>query len=169
LQGVIRIGVVGATGYTGSELIRLLSGHPQAQINMLVSRSEAGKPIASVMPHLNGLELPPLSEFDPERLAAQCEVVFLAGETGFAMEHAPALLTRGLKIIDLSADFRLKDPALFAEWYGKAHTATELLREAVYGLPELTPAEAYNGARLIASPGCYPTAVGLALAPLIWA
>jgi N-acetyl-gamma-glutamyl-phosphate reductase len=83
------------------------------------------------------------------------------------MEHAPALLQRGLKVIDLSADFRLKDPALFAEWYGKAHTATEWLAEAVYGLPELTPTDAYKNARLIANPGCYPTAAGLALAPLL--
>ncbi len=164
---MIRIGVVGATGYTGSELIRLLSGHPQAQITVLTSRSEAGKPIASVLPHLYGLELPTLSEFDPDLLAGQCEVAFLAGETGFAMETAPALLQRGLKVIDLSADFRLKDPAVFAEWYGKPHTATDLLPEAVYGLPELTPMDAYKGARLIANPGCYPTAAGLALAPLI--
>lgn len=164
---MIRVGIVGATGYTGSELIRLLSGHPQAQITALVSRSEAGKPIASVLAHLHGLDLPILSEYDPDALAKQCEVVFLAGETGFAMEHAPALLQRGLKVIDLSADFRLKDPAMFAEWYGKTHIATDLLGEALYGLPELTPADAYSSARLIANPGCYPTAAGLALAPLV--
>ena len=162
-----RVGIVGATGYTGSELIRLLSGHPQVQITTLASRSEAGKPVQSLLPHLSGLSLPTLSAFDPDELASQCEVVFLAGETGFAMQHAPALLQRGLKVIDLSADFRLKDPALFAEWYGKAHTATEWLAEAVYGLPELTPTDAYKNARLIANPGCYPTAAGLALAPLL--
>ena len=164
---MIRVGIVGATGYTGSELVRLLSGHPQAQITALTSRSEAGKPISSVLPHLHGLELPPLTEFDPDSLATRCEVVFLAGETGFAMENAPALLQRGLKVIDLSADFRLKDPAVFAEWYGKPHTAPELLAEALYGLPELTPTDAYKGARLIANPGCYPTAAGLALTPLM--
>jgi N-acetyl-gamma-glutamyl-phosphate reductase len=164
---VIRVGIVGATGYTGSELIRLLSGQPRVQITALVSRSEAGKPIASVLAHLHGLELPTLSEYDPDTLARQCEVVFLAGETGFAMEHAPALLQRGMRLIDLSADFRLKDPAVFAEWYGKTHSAPDLLREAVYGLPELIPAEAYGNARLIANPGCYPTAAGLALAPLV--
>lgn len=164
---MIRVGIVGATGYTGSELIRLLSGHPQAQIAALVSRSEAGKPIASVLAHLHGLDLPILSEYDPDALAKQCEVVFLAGETGFAMEHAPALLQRGLKVIDLSADFRLKDPAVFGEWYGKTHIATDLLGEALYGLPELTPVDSYSSARLVANPGCYPTAAGLALAPLV--
>jgi N-acetyl-gamma-glutamyl-phosphate reductase len=162
-----RVGIVGATGYTGSELIRLLSGHPQARITALVSRSEAGKPIETLLSHMNGLSLPTLSAFDPDALAAQCDLVFLAGETGFAMEHAPALLERGLKVIDLSADFRLKDPAQFADWYGKAHTASEWLAEAVYGLPELTPTDAYKNARLIANPGCYPTAAGLALAPLL--
>lgn len=164
---MIRIGIVGATGYTGSELVRLLSKHPHGQITALVSRSEVGKPIASVLAHLRGLELPTLSAYDPDALAKQCEVVFLAGEMGFAMEHAPALLQRGVRLVDLSADFRLKDPAVFAEWYGKTHSAPELLREAVYGLPELTPADAYRNARLIASPGCYPTAAALALAPLI--
>ncbi|GIV11521.1 MAG: N-acetyl-gamma-glutamyl-phosphate reductase [Fimbriimonadales bacterium] len=166
---MIRIGIVGATGYTGSELIRLLSAHPQVQITALVSRSEAGKPITSVLRHLHGLRLPLLSSYDPDALAAQCELVFLAGETGFAMEHAPELLTRGLKIIDLSADFRLKDPAAFAEWYGVPHTAPNLLQEAVYGLTELLPPDAYSSARLIANPGCYPTAAGLALAPLMQA
>lgn len=166
---MIRVGIVGATGYTGGELIRLLSGHPVVQITALISRSEAGKPIASVLPHLYGLPLPALSPYDPDGLAAQCDVVFLAGETGFAMEHAPELLQRRLRVIDLSADFRLKDPATFAEWYGKPHTAPELLQEAVYGLPELTPADAYLHARLIANPGCYPTAAGLALAPMMQA
>ncbi|BCW95034.1 MAG: N-acetyl-gamma-glutamyl-phosphate reductase [Fimbriimonadales bacterium] len=162
-----RVGIVGATGYTGSELIRLLSGHPQAEITALVSRSEAGKSIRTLLPHLNGLSLPTLSAFDPDALARACEVVFLAGETGFAMDHAPALLQRGLKVIDLSADFRLKDPQQFTEWYGKAHTAREWLDESLYGLPELTPPDAYKNARLIANPGCYPTAAGLALAPIL--
>ncbi|MFN4032436.1 MAG: N-acetyl-gamma-glutamyl-phosphate reductase [Fimbriimonadales bacterium] len=166
---MIRIGIVGATGYTGGELIRLLSGHPHAQMTALVSRSEAGKPVAAVLPHLQGLSLPTLSHYDPDALAAHCEVVFLAGETGFAMEHAPELLSRGLKVIDLSADFRLNSPDTFAEWYGKPHTAPELLPEALYGLPELASADAYGKARLIANPGCYPTAAGLALAPLMQA
>lgn len=164
---MLRVGIVGATGYTGGELIRLLCGHPQARITALVSRSEAGKPLSSVLPHFHGLALPALSEFDPEQLTAQCDVVFLAGETGFAMEHAPTLLQQGLKVIDLSADFRLKDPAVFTEWYGKPHTAAEWLSEAIYGLPELTPRDAYRRARLVANPGCYPTAAGLALAPLM--
>ncbi len=163
----VRIGIVGATGYTGAELVRLLSAHPHAEIAMLVSRTEAGKPIAEVLPHLGGLSLPPLSALDTERLTSECEVVFLAGETGFAMEHAPALLKSGVRVIDLSADFRLRDPALFQEWYGMPHRAPELLREALYGLPELTPPDAYRITRLIANPGCYPTASALALAPLL--
>jgi len=134
---------------------------------MLVSRTEAGKPLAEILPQLGGIDLPPLSALDIERLTNECEVVFLAGETGFAMEHAPALLKSGLRVIDLSADFRLRDPAVFQEWYGIPHRAPHLLWEALYGLPELTPPDAYQYARLIANPGCYPTAGALALAPLI--
>lgn len=163
----VKVGIVGATGYTGAELVRLLSAHPRVEIAMLVSRTEAGKPIAEVLPHLGGIDLPPLSALDIERLTNECEVVFLAGETGFAMEHAPALLKSGLRVIDLSADFRLRDPTVFQEWYGMPHRAPELLREALYGLPELTMPDAYRYARLIANPGCYPTASALALAPLI--
>lgn len=162
-----RVGIVGATGYTGSELIRLLSGHPDVQITALVSRSEAGKSLDALLPHLSGLSLPTLTAFDPDLLASQCEVVFLAGESGFAMEHAPALLERRLKVIDLSADFRLKDPDTYAAWYGKPHTAVKWLKKALYGLPELTPREEYRRARLIANPGCYPTAAAIALAPLL--
>ncbi len=163
----VRVGIVGATGYTGSELVRLLAAHPRVELRVLTSRSEAGKPLQEVLPQFYGLPLPPLSPFEPEVLAQQCEVVFLAGETGFAMEHAPTLLAHGLKVIDLSADFRLKDPQTFAEWYGKPHTAPELLEEALYGLPELTPPDCYAHARLIANPGCYPTVSALALAPLV--
>lgn len=163
----VRVGIVGATGYTGAELVRLLSAHPRVQITQLVSRTEAGKRLEEVLPHLRGVPLPPLSALDTERLANECEVVFLAGETGFAMEHAPTLLKSGLRVIDLSADFRLRDPAVFQEWYGMPHRAPELLREALYGLPELTPRDAYAYTRLIANPGCYPTAAALALAPLI--
>lgn len=165
----VRVGIVGATGYTGSELIRLLWGHPCVSIAVLTSRSEAGKPIESVLPHLSGLPLPPLSPYDPDHLAQNCEVVFLAGETGFAMAHAPQLLERRLKIIDLSADFRLKDPEQFQEWYSKPHTAPQLLPNALYGLPELTPADAYAHTSLVANPGCYPTVSALALAPIVQA
>ncbi|CUU05547.1 MAG: N-acetyl-gamma-glutamyl-phosphate reductase [Fimbriimonadales bacterium] len=169
MKSLVQVGIVGATGYTGSELVRLLSQHPRVQITALTSRSEAGKPLSAVLPHLHGLTLPPLTAYDPDTLAEKCEVVFLAGETGFAMEHAPELLERGVKVIDLSADFRLKEPGVFQEWYGKTHTAPHLLNEALYGLPELTPVAAYASARLIANPGCYPTASALALAPLLQA
>lgn len=165
----VRVGIVGATGYTGGELVRLLSQHPRVQLTVLTSRSEAGKPLTSAHKQFYGLEVPPLTAFEPEAIAQHCEVVFLAGETGFAMEHAPALLKRGLKVIDLSADFRLRDPNLFSEWYGMPHTAPHLLSEALYGLPELTDPKAYLPTRLIANPGCYPTAAALALAPLIHA
>jgi N-acetyl-gamma-glutamyl-phosphate reductase len=164
---MIKVGVVGATGYAGSELVRLLAAHPAVEIAMLVSRSEAGKALAELMPNLNGLSLPPLQTLDIDLLANSCDVVLLAQETGFAMEYAPTLLAQGLKVIDLSADFRLKEPAVFEEWYRMPHTAPHLLQESLYGLSELVPDEAYTGAHLIANPGCYPTAGALALAPLI--
>lgn len=149
------------------ELVRLLAAHPVVEITALVSRSEAGKSLAEVLPHLSGLSLPLIQSLDIEWLANSCEVVFLAQETGFAMEYAPLLLARGLKVIDLSADFRLKDAAVFEEWYNQSHSEPGLLQERLYGLPELLPDEAYTGVSLIANPGCYPTATALALAPLI--
>lgn len=164
---MIRVGIVGAAGYTGGELVRLLAVHPEVRLTALVSRSEAGRCLSEVLPHLQGVELPPLEGFDADLLARNCDLVFLAQETGFAMQQVPMLLAKGLKVIDLAADFRLKDAALFEEWYGQPHQAPELLQEALYGLPELVPSEAYRSARLIANPGCYPTLAALALAPMV--
>ncbi|RMD78444.1 MAG: N-acetyl-gamma-glutamyl-phosphate reductase [Gammaproteobacteria bacterium] len=164
-MSTIRAGVVGGTGYTGAELLRLLAAHPAVRLEVVTSRGEAGRPVAELFPNLRGrVELryePP----DLERLAA-CEVVFFATPNGTAMGMAPALLEAGCRVIDLAADFRLKDPALWERWYGQPHACPQLLEEAVYGLPELHR-EAIRGARLVANPGCYPTAVSLGLAPLL--
>ncbi len=161
--------VVGATGYTGTELVRLLSDHPQVRLAAVTSRQLAGKRFTEVFPHLtqyiNGLTL---SAPDPETLARESDVVFLATPHGVSADLAAALLARNrdLVVIDLSADFRLKDPKAYAEWYGHPHPHPELLPEAVYGLPELEAAH-IRGARLIANPGCYPTSVVLGAAPLL--
>lgn len=163
---MVKVGIVGATGYTGSELVRLLLGHPKVEITALVSRSESGQAIGDVLPHLRGAELPLLSPFEPDSLSRVCDLLFLAGENGFAMQHAPAWLEQGMKLIDLSADFRLKDAQTFEAWYSIPHRCPDYLSEALYGLVELTETSRYEKARLIANPGCYPTATGLALAPL---
>lgn len=162
---MIRAGIVGATGYTGVELLRLLVGHPEVELALVTSRSEAGTRVDAMFPNLRGhLDLcfePP----DPDRLA-DCDVVFFATPNGTAMQMVPRLLEAGLRVIDLAADFRLKDPQVWARWYGMPHACPELLAEAVYGLPELFR-EAIRGARLVANPGCYPTAVALGLLPLV--
>ncbi len=162
---MIDIGIVGGTGYTGAELLRLLAQHGLATVKVLTSRQEAGKRADLIFPALRGycdavFELP-----DIERLA-RCQAVFFATPHGTAMQMAPELVRRGVKVIDLSADFRLRDPAIYQRWYAHQHTALELLAEAAYGIPELHRAAIAN-ARLAAGPGCYPTAVQLALAPLL--
>lgn len=160
-----RVGIVGATGYTGAELLRLLCPHPQAEVRAVTSRQAAGTPVTDMFPQLRGhLNL----DFsDPSGAALnECDVVFMATPHGAAMKLAPELLQRGVKVIDLSADFRLRDPAVFAHWYGQPHGCPELLAEAVYGLPEFAGDE-IRDARLIACPGCYPTAVQLGLKPLL--
>ena len=162
---MIKTGIVGATGYTGSELLRLLVKHPQAQVTVVTSQSENGKPVTDLFPNLRGhidlvftnLQVPALSE---------CDVVFFATPHGTAMHHASFLLEAGIKVIDLSADFRLRDASLWSRWYGMSHVAKGLLEQAVYGLPELHR-EQIISARLVANPGCYPTAVILALIPLL--
>lgn len=153
------------TGYGGGELARLLAAHPQVQVTYVTSSTYAGKPLHAALPGLRGTGLV-CEVFDAETCAGQCDVVFLAGEAGLAMRAAPALLNTGKKVVDLSADFRLKSASEYAAWYGKPHTAPQLLQEAVYGLPEIGK-EAVAGARLIANPGCYPTSAILALAPLL--
>jgi N-acetyl-gamma-glutamyl-phosphate reductase len=165
----IKTAIVGASGYTGQELLRLLLVHPQVELVAATSRQEAGKPLSAVFPRfrkLPGAELP-FIEPDPDAIAATgAQAAFLALPHGVAAEIATALLERGLKVIDLSADFRLSDAAVYEEFYGHAHPAPALLEEAVYGLPEVR-ADAIKAARLIASPGCYPTSILLPLIPLL--
>ncbi len=162
---MIRIGIVGATGYTGSELLRLLSAHPQAEIVAVTSRGDAGTLVSEMFAHLRGRVDLPFSTPEAAPLKS-CDVVFFATPHGVCMKEAPELLEAGVKVIDLSADFRIKDTAVFEQWYGMAHSAPDLLAEAVYGLPE-THREAIRTARLIGNPGCYPTAVQLGFKPLL--
>ncbi|EPC00724.1 N-acetyl-gamma-glutamyl-phosphate reductase [Litchfieldella anticariensis FP35 = DSM 16096] len=163
---MIKVGIVGGTGYTGVELLRLLAGHPEVEIEAITSRSEAGLAVDELYPNLRG-HYPGLafSEPDPVRLAA-CDAVFFATPHGVAHALAGELLERGTRVIDLSADFRLKDAEEWAQWYGQPHGAPGLLEAAVYGLPEVNR-DAIRQARLIAVPGCYPTAVQLGLLPLL--
>ncbi len=162
---MIRVGIVGGTGYTGVELLRLLSQHPQAELMAITSRKEAGQHVAEMFPSLRGRV--DLQFSDPTTAPlSECNVVFFATPHGVAMEQARDLLAKGVKIIDLAADFRLKDPQEFERWYKTPHTCTDLLKEAVYGLPEVNR-EVIRTARLIGLPGCYPTSVQLGLLPLL--
>jgi N-acetyl-gamma-glutamyl-phosphate reductase len=162
---VIKVGIIGGTGYTGVELLRLLAVHPHADLRVITSRAEAGKQVVDLFPGLRGHVSLAFSEPDPKALAA-CDVVFSATPNGVAMTQARALLKAGVRLIDLAADFRLKDPAAWGKWYGMPHACPELLAEAVYGLPELHR-DRIRKARLIANPGCYPTAVQLGFLPLL--
>ena len=162
---MIKVGIVGGTGYTGVELLRLLVLHPKVEIAAITSRQEAGRAVAEIFPNLRGhLDLV-FSEPDVERLAT-CDVVFFATPHGVAQASVPALLERGVKIIDLSADFRIRSVPLWERWYGQPHGCPELVKEAVYGLPEWNR-EHIREARLIACPGCYPTSVLLGFLPLL--
>ena len=160
----IRIGILGASGYTGAELLRLLRYHPQAEIRALTADRQAGKPIAAVFPHLAGENLPDLVAIGEVDWTA-LDLVFCGLPHGTTQEVI-AGLPRHLKIVDLSADFRLADITTYAEWYGHAHRAPELQHEAVYGLTEIAR-EKVRGARLVANPGCYPTSAQLPLIPLL--
>jgi N-acetyl-gamma-glutamyl-phosphate reductase len=162
---MIKVGIVGGTGYTGVELLRLLAAHPDVQLTAITSRKEDGLPVADMFPSLRGHV--DLAFSNPEKVdLTSCDVVFFATPHGVAMAQAPGLLAAGVKVIDLAADFRLKDQATFENWYKIPHTAPQLLEEAVYGLPELNR-EAIKGARLVANPGCYPTTMQLGYYPLL--
>jgi len=161
----IRIGIVGGTGYTGVELLRLLAAHPAADLRVITSRSEAGLAVADMFPSLRGRV--DLKFSDPAKAGLDtCDVVFFATPHGVAMEAAPRLLEAGVRLIDLAADFRLRDPVEFERWYKMPHACPALLEEAVYGLPEVNR-EAIRRARVIGLPGCYPTSVQLGLKPLL--
>ena len=162
---LIKVGIVGGTGYTGVELLRLLALHPEVELTAITSRGEAGQAVSALYPNLRGYVDMPFTEPSTATLAA-CDLVFFATPNGIAMKQVPELLAAGVRVIDLAADFRLSDADEWATWYGMPHSCPELLAEAVYGLPEVNR-EAIRGARLVANPGCYPTAVQLGLLPLI--
>lgn len=168
----IPVGLVGVTGYTGMELTRILAGHPALKLVMATSRSEAGKTLGSLYPFLAGpgdlgaMGSLVVSQPDADELAQKCRLAFLAVPHKTAQEIAAKLAARGVKVVDLSADFRLRDKATYEHWYATPHTEAELLAEAVYGLPEIYR-EKMKGARLIANPGCYPTSAILGLLPAL--
>ena len=162
---MIKAGIVGGTGYTGVELLRLLAQHPQVELKAITSRKEAGTPVAQMFPSLRRRVALAFTEPDARALRG-CDVVFFATPHGVCMKDARAVLDAGAKIVDLSADFRLQDLAEWERWYKMKHTEPELVREAVYGLPELNR-EKIRRARLVANPGCYPTAIQLGFLPLL--
>lgn len=162
---MIKVGVVGGTGYTGVELLRILAGHPQVEVVAITSRAEAGVKVADYFPSLRGRY--DITFSDPATAPLQgCDCVFFATPNGVAMSQAAPLLEAGAKVIDFSADFRIKDKALWEKWYKVAHASPGLIGEAVYGLPEINRTR-IREARLVANPGCYATAVQLALLPLV--
>lgn len=162
---MIKVGIVGGTGYTGVELMRLLAGHSGVEVVTITSRSESGIKVADVFPSLRGVLALSFVEPDLAHLQ-QCDVVFFATPNGTAMKMAASLLASGVKVIDLAADFRIKDLAVWEQWYGMKHEAPELVSQAVYGLPEVNR-EAIKQASLVANPGCYPTAAQLGFLPLL--
>ena len=162
---MVKVAVVGASGYTGVELLRLLAAHPQVEISCVTSRQTVGEDISNLFPSLRGQVNLRCDPGDPELVAAKADFVFTALPHQTAMEVVPSLLAAGKKVVDLSADYRLRDVAVYRQWY-QEHTSPELLAEAVYGLPELNR-EQIRSARLVANPGCYPTSVALGLAPLL--
>ncbi len=162
---MIKVGIVGGTGYTGVELLRLLSQHPQVELAAITSRGDAGTAVSDMFPSLRGKVS--LKFVDPKDAPlSSCDVVFFATPNGIAMQQTRQLLDAGVRVIDLAADFRIKDIAVWEKWYGMTHAAPDLVAEAVYGLPEVNR-ELIKKARLVANPGCYPTAAQLGLLPLI--
>ena len=162
---MIKVGIIGGTGYTGVELMRLLARHPDARIEVVTSRGEAGRPVADLFPSLRGLVDASFVEPAVDSYH-DCDLVFFATPNTTAMTQAEDLLAEGVRVIDLAADFRIKHLPTWERWYGARHACPALLEDAVYGLPELNR-DAIRGARLVANPGCYPTAVILALLPLL--
>ena len=164
-QRTVKVGVVGGTGYTGVELLRILAQHPHCELKAITSRQEAGTPVAAMFPNLRGHVDLAFTEPSDGALTG-CDVVFFATPNGVAMQQARALVAAGVRVIDIAADFRIRDVAVWEKWYGMAHACPELVAEAVYGLPEVNR-DAIRGARIVANPGCYPTAVQLGFLPLV--
>ena len=162
---MIKVGIVGGTGYTGVELLRLLAQHPNVEITAITSRSEAGMSVAEMFPSLRGAISLKFCKPDAAALES-CDVVFFATPNGIAMTQAAQLLGAGVRVIDLAADFRIRDVSVWEKWYGMTHASPELLSEAIYGLPEVNR-DAIRTARLVANPGCFPTATQLGFLPLV--
>ena len=162
---MIKVGIVGGTGYTGVELLRLLAAHPQVALQVITSRADAGTPVSLMFPSLRGYVDIPFTHPDQAHLE-KCDLAFFATPSGIAMQQVRALLDAGVKVIDLAADFRLQDVASWEKWYDMSHACPDLVAEAVYGLPEVNRAQ-IKTARLVANPGCYPTAVQLGFIPLL--
>lgn len=160
------VAVVGATGYTGGELLRLLAGHPRVRVTAATSEQSAGKAVADAFPALARIVDIPLSAFDAEKVAANADFAFVALPSGAAMDAAAALSGFGCRVVDLSPDYRFVDPAVYQRWYGNPHRYPKLLAKAVYGLPELHRRRIVK-ARVVANPGCYPTGALIALAPFL--
>ncbi len=162
-----RVGIIGASGYTGAELVRLLDSHPHAKVTLATASGErAGMPIGELFPSLRDVSDIVCEEYNLERISNECDFVFVALPHGKAMEYVPDLLQAGLKVCDLGADFRLREAAVFEEWYKHSHSAIDYLDQAIYGLPEWNR-EQIRAANLVANPGCYPTSAVLPLAPLL--
>jgi N-acetyl-gamma-glutamyl-phosphate reductase len=162
----VSVGIIGASGYGGIQLVRLLLEHPQVELTYLGGHSSAGKPYSQIYPHLTNIVNLTIEPIDLEAIAARCQVVFLGLPNGLACDMAPVLTAKGCKVLDLSADYRFKDLVTYSMWYSKERTDNVVAAKAVYGLPELYREE-IKAAQLIGCPGCYPTASLMALAPLL--
>jgi len=161
----IKVGIVGGTGYTGVELLRLLALHPQVDLHIITSRAEAGMSVSDLFPNLRGFVNLPFTDPASADLTV-CDLVFFATPNGIAMQQAETLVKAGVKIIDLAADFRIQDIAVWEKWYGMTHACPDIVKQAVYGLPEINRS-AIAKAQIVANPGCYPTAVQLGFLPLL--
>ncbi|MDA8789252.1 N-acetyl-gamma-glutamyl-phosphate reductase [bacterium] len=162
---MIKVGIVGGTGYTGVELLRLLASHPSTELVAITSRSEKGKPVSALFPNLRGIVDMPFTEPTVANLK-DCDVVFFATPHGVAQNLVPEILAAGIRVVDLSADFRIRDIDIWEKWYAQKHAAPQLVSQAVYGLPEFNRDEIAD-ANLVACAGCYPTSVQLGLKPLL--
>jgi N-acetyl-gamma-glutamyl-phosphate reductase len=164
---MIRVGIAGATGYVGIELIRILAGHPQVELVYVATQSHTGQALQTVYPHLQSIVDMDCSLLDAAEMAKKCDVIFTALPHGIALSLARPILEAGKKLIDLGADFRLKIPATYEKWYEQSSASSELLESATYGLPGIVSREKIKGSHLIANPGCYPTCIALGASPAI--